>query len=325
MKRTILALALLQLLLLASTSRADTTPTSIPTGETPSIDGTLANGEWKEAVHVELAPEGEAWLLQDEEALYVGLKVGGNCIPSLALLQGDDTVLVLHASASLGTAAYERSGGEWKATRGFEWRCRSGRTSDEDRQRFLADEGWYANTVEDGRKGEAEYRIDRRLLSGATPRLAVVACRLQPMPPTACAWPPTVEDGTRDQELLFGNTPNLELEPDTWAPLDLGASLSPAEQLDARLAEIEADDDPVQAYRALLDLLDEQGDEASDRARKLRKKLEKNKAVEAEAKAQRRLESAVKLLRKKLREIETKYPGTRAARIAKEQRESLDP
>ncbi len=273
MMRTTLALAVL--LILTCTSRSETPLTKVPFGKSPTMDGTLAAEEWKDALPVELDPEGEALLLQDEKALYVGLRVGRNCIPSLAVHQ-EDKILVLHASASLGTAAYARSGEAWRANRKFTWRCRDGQTSDEERASFTADEGWFATTNGVGRPGEAEYTIDRRLLKGAFPRLAIVACRLQPMPPTACAWPKTVRDGTRNQDLLFGKTPDLDFDPESWAQLDLGRAPTSAERFEAGLDDVEAEQDPVDAYRALLDLLAEHREQgtSSERARRLRQRLE---------------------------------------------------
>ncbi|MHC4576917.1 MAG: hypothetical protein ACYTED_05865 [Planctomycetota bacterium] len=269
-------LALTMLLVLAGTSSGGASPTKIAAGEPPTIDGTLATEEWKDALHVELAPEGKAFLLQDDEALYVGLKVGQNCIPSLALLRGEK-ILVLHASASLGTAVYERSGEGWKATRTFAWRCPNGKTSAADRERFLADEGWFATTIGVGRKGEAEYRIERRMLAGKSPTLALVVCRLQPGTPTACVWPATVKDGTKDQALLFGRTPDLDFDPETWARLDMGTASQPADRFKAELDRVEAAaaKSPVEAYLALLDLLEENDDvqEGRDRAARLRRTL----------------------------------------------------
>lgn len=317
---------LMVLLMLAGTSDGESTSTPVPSGKPPTIDGSLARDEWKDAREIELQPTGQAFLLQDEQALYVGLRVGANCIPSLCLLHGE-RILVLHASASLGTAEYERSAEAWTATRKFAWRCRGGQAADQERARFLAEEGWVATTTADGRPGEAEYRIERRLLAGGLPRIAVVACRIQPMPMTACAWPDTVRDDSCNQDLLFGKTPDLQLAPKTWARLDLGQVKTPAERFETALDEIEAESNPVDAYHALLDLLDGAGEsgEASKRAKLLRKRLEARKEVAGEVKAQRRLEAALKLARKKLHEVAEKHPDTRAARLARRCLESLAP
>jgi len=321
----IATLALALLLTLTAVGYGENSPTPVARGDRPTIDGTLEPGEWRDATYVRLDPEGEAFLLQDEEGLYVGLRLGAKSIPSLALFR-DDKVFVLHASASLGTAEYVRSGKTWRAVRGFTWRCRDG-AADEERARFLAEEGWLATTIGDGRGGEAEYRIERRLLDDASLRVALVICRLEPMPPMACAWPETVRDGTREQDLLFGGTPDLDLRPDTWAQIDLGPVGTPVERFEDALDAIEAESDPVQAYLGLLDLLDAHAEAAagSDRAQRIRKSLEKDKAVAAEAKAQQRLEAALALACRKLREVESRYPGTRAARIARERLEALGP
>jgi hypothetical protein len=138
------------------------------------------------------------------------------------------------------------------------------------------------------------------------------------MPLAACAWPDTLKDGTKSQDLLFGKTPRLHFEPKTWARLDVGPSKTPAERFEAALDEVEAEPNPIDAYHALLDLLDDAGrhGSASARARHLRKRLEAQKAVAAEVRAQRRLDAALKLARKKLEEVAAKYPKTRAARLA---------
>jgi hypothetical protein len=314
-------LALTTLLVLAGTGSAEVSAAKIPVGKPPTLDGSLAPEEWKDALRVGLTPEGEALLLQDEEALYVGLRVEPNCLPSLALSRGGK-ILVLHASASLGTAVYERSGEGWKATRTFAWRCRDGQTSGAEKARFLADEGWFATTIGVGRKGEAEFRIERRLLTGKSPALALVACRLRRGAPTACVWPQTLSDGTADQALLFGRTPDLDFDPETWGRLDLGTSGHDA-GIEAELDGIAAlaAKDQVKAYRSLLYLLEENADarEGRDRAKRLRRTLEGRKPVAREAAAQRKLDAALKLLRRKLREVVERYPGTRAARLAEGQ------
>jgi hypothetical protein len=336
MRRTVLLLAIL-ITITAAAARAGEIPrTPIPKGNAPKIDGVLSEGEWKDAKRVALAPEGEGWLMRDDKMLYVAVRTGRNCIPSLALLK-DGKIVIIHASASLGTAVYERSGDVWAASRTFKWRCRNGRTTGPGCDEFLADEGWFGTTCEMGKRGEAEFRIARRLLTDGETRFALVVCRLMPMPMIACVWPATVNDGSTEQDLLFGRCPKLTFEPDTWARLELAKPVSPAVRFLKGLDAIEKalDKDPRKAYVDLLDLVAAHVDvkEHHDRAKNLRVKLEKRKEVRPEATAQRRLESVLrwvkkngerrKIMEKKFREIETKYPETRAARVAREMREKL--
>ena len=109
-----------------------------------------------------------------------------------------------------------------------------------------------------GTKGEAEYRIERRLLEGETPRLAVVACRLDAGRPLACTWPADLADATTNGELLMGSCPTaLEFDPEAWTRLELGPTGTPEEQLDCGLDDVEktTGEDPAGAYVLLLDLL----------------------------------------------------------------------
>ena len=332
MFRSALVVALMFLLALVGTALAGialagTPPTEVASGKAPTIDGTLGEDEWKDAVPLELDPVGEAYLLQDDDALYVGLKVGDNCIPSLALMH-QEKVHVLHASASLGTAVYERADGHWKPTRRFTWRCRNGLQSGDECAKFLADEGWYATTTQDGRRGQAEYRIERSLLSGETVRLAIVVCRLQPQPMRACVWPEDVRDGTRNQNLLFGKAETLDFEPHTWARLALGPVLTPAQRFLGTLERLEtlAPTHPVDAWVELVELVEAYPDLAvrSERATALRKTLAKDKAVTREIAAQKKLDAALKSTRQRLLDIEKRYAGTRAADLARERLDALE-
>jgi hypothetical protein len=318
---------LLLVLMTGPALAADGPPLAVPAGPAPTLDGSLDDAAWAGAARVPLHPEGEAFLVRDGSALYVGLRVPGRGLPSLALAR-ERTIRVLHASASLGTAVYEPNDGRWTASRTFAWQCRDGQTEEGERERFLEAEGWLATTMAMGTGGEAEYRLAAELWQGAHTRLALVVCQLAAGPPTPCVWPARVADGTTDRTLLFGTCPDLRFAPDTWGRL---ATPSVQETLDRLEASVPRD--PAGAYVQLLDLLAAHP-EAAGEAQELRQQLEVLPAVRPEAEAQRDLEAVLdwlhgdevqpELAREKLQAVATRHPGTRAARVAGEHGERLD-
>jgi len=71
----------------------------------------------------------------------------GPRIASLYLVRGD-RLWVLHASAALGTAEYERRAGRWRLVHGFRFACRG--EGPACRAAFARREGWSAEISETG-------------------------------------------------------------------------------------------------------------------------------------------------------------------------------
>ena len=134
----------------------------VPRGRAPTIDGVVRPSEWKNAATRPLEGGGRIHLLHDGKDLYVGLsELPGTGWGYGALMLGSsDTVLVLHASAKVGSAAYvahgEGAARLWRPlSKTYEWKA--GYT-------LYAEEGWMADVApRDGAKGR-EFRISRRTL-----------------------------------------------------------------------------------------------------------------------------------------------------------------
>jgi hypothetical protein len=183
----------------------------------PVIDGKVTPVEWKSATHVALTEGGgEALLLHDGNYLYVGIigfrpGIGSVCV------RGRSGIRVLHASAALGTAAFEPEEGKWRLTRPFTWTNRDTGTSAEamaDREKFLATSGWFANTSPTVLTMR-EFQIPAR---GQTEVPIVIGFYtytkdLQKMN----YWPSNIEDDCVDMELAGGFTDrDYTFDPSKW-------------------------------------------------------------------------------------------------------------
>jgi formylglycine-generating enzyme required for sulfatase activity len=196
----------------------------VPAGTLPSLDGSLGPDEWTGAYHDELSDGGELYLMQDGDHLYVGIRASGtgSGVGSVCVVRGDE-VAILHSSAALGTAVYERGEAGWQQTRGFSWRCRS--TSDtpsaqEERDRFLQEEGWLANNGRMGVPGEVEYQI---AMPEGSLRLAVTYIG-PPDYEAVARWPTGLDDDCGNAQMLQGPIPEqARFAPETWI------TISPAE------------------------------------------------------------------------------------------------
>ncbi|TWI04780.1 hypothetical protein IP90_00918 [Luteimonas cucumeris] len=185
---------------------------------TPTIDGVAKPGEWAGARREKLVGGGEVWLLRAGNDLYVAVEGSGTGFPSLCV--GDaDRVEVLHASAALGTVAYQRGAKAWSRGPGFEWRVRDlpepAPTLSTDRESFLKEQRWLANTSRTG----APFREFRIILDAGRRFLGVVFLSTNGM--QAAYWPASVNDGCRDMDLLRGEAPHsVELTPSRWHDIE---------------------------------------------------------------------------------------------------------
>ena len=115
---------------------------------------------------------GEVTITSNGDFLDVAVKGPRSGLASLCV--GDDrTVRILHASAAVGEAIYERDGDSWKLRTGFEWKLRDASTgppSEEQVKQFFASTGWTANPSRTG-DPQRNFRIrvtDRTRYLGVT-------------------------------------------------------------------------------------------------------------------------------------------------------------
>lgn len=187
-----------------------------PTEPAVTLDGTIAADEWAAGEPLDPAPAFPLHVLRGS-SLYVGVEAGQG-FPHVCLFDGE-RVRILHASASLGTAVYEREGEGWRRTEAFDWVARDADEAvarDEQRAENLTQRGWAATTMGMGEPGHTELQIDLDPATTAKVRWAVTVFGAT----GATVWPPTVSDGCADTKLLMGEPPEqAQFDPSTWAAL----------------------------------------------------------------------------------------------------------
>lgn len=179
------------------------------------LDGVIDAEEWASASAPEPAPSFELKFLRDAD-LWVGF--AAKAYPHICVFDGTH-VRVLHASASLGTAVYERDGDGWVRARAFEWAAKDADEANvaaKQRTAYFDAEGWTGTTMGMGTKGQAELRVRIDPATAADAKIAVATFGAG----GAATWPDGLSDGCASKDLLMGNPPEtLEFQPGTWAAL----------------------------------------------------------------------------------------------------------
>lgn len=194
-----------------------TTTLPAPRGTAPVIDGERADGEWDDAVRVELLGGAEMLLKHDDEFLFVLIESKAKGIASVCV-ERSGGVAILHASAALGTAFYK--GGMKGSTldRPFFFELRDTGMSLEAkkaRKTFLSQELWFANTSKHGASvREMQISLDIAPEHGRIP-MAVTWYMFDDG--VVAYWPEDLSDGCLNLEVIKGNTPqSLDFEPHRW-------------------------------------------------------------------------------------------------------------
>ncbi|WP_421871486.1 hypothetical protein [Marinoscillum sp.] len=106
--------------------------------------------------------------------LKVYVKAEEMYVASICICQGDQ-VDVFHASAALGKISYAREGDRWVTNDSFVFSMRETAMDLETiklRENYFRENGWLANTMEMGEKGEVEFILDKSQFSGSTLKIA---------------------------------------------------------------------------------------------------------------------------------------------------------
>ncbi|HSF82269.1 MAG TPA: hypothetical protein VLA49_13585 [Anaerolineales bacterium] len=192
----------------------------VPAGEPPTVDGTIATEEWQNA-EVEIFSDGsELLLLQAGGFLYLGIRANfkGMIAGNVFINQGDE-ISILHSSAALGTAIYQRGEESWQQKQDFAWRCRDSSNSESalaERAEFLEAEGWLAANGRMGTPNELEYKIK---IPEQDFRLAVVYIKSS-YPYEKVPWPVDLDDDCISP--TPGGMPKiLAFSPEAWKGLQL--------------------------------------------------------------------------------------------------------
>ena len=215
---TLLRLVLVLIFVLTAAASALQAPAArIPPGREPTLDGVMGAEEWRDAAT--LARDGEATLFGKRagDTLFLGLRGAGAGITTVGLLpEGGSRLCVLHASASLGTAEYERQGDAWTAVRPFAWSSKSPPGTAEgnaERAAFREAEGWLGTLASMG--ADSEIAID--LGAGRDGRLRCAVGHLGGSP---VRIPAGSQDGLFGMTLQMGTAPEtLAADPSQWLEL----------------------------------------------------------------------------------------------------------
>jgi hypothetical protein len=202
----------------------------VPLGSEPTLDGVMGEEEWRDAAT--LAGSGAARLLGKRagDRLFLGLRGAASGITTLGLLpEGGTHLRVLHASASLGTAEYEREGAGWKLLRPFAWGAKlPPGTAEGDRARaeFREAEGWLGTLVSMG--ADSEMAIDWTAAGwGADVQAPRFRCAVARFGGAPLRIPELSQDGLFGMSLQMGTAPaTLAADPALWLELDLAAAPS---------------------------------------------------------------------------------------------------
>jgi hypothetical protein len=147
--------------------------------------------------------------------LSVSITGTGPGLASLCLATGSH-VRILHASAALGEAVFERAGDAWTLRRGFDWQLRdtpaAPQPTELESNAFFARNGWIANASRAGSP-----RRDFRIRLQNEPQFLAIAFLRFSDPPAMSYWPHTVADDCTLSRVAQGDLPeSASFKPGTW-------------------------------------------------------------------------------------------------------------
>ena len=180
----------------------------------PSIDGRIDEQEWAGAKRAKLSGGGEVLILPRDEFVYVAVRGPRPGLASLCVSKGK-SVRILHASAAVGEATFERWGDVWMKRQGFEWTLRdsprTGGPSEKAKIDALAKAGWLANASAAG-SPEREFQIAATDIES----LGVTFLSIDE-PMTVSYWPATMSDDCRTVKIPQGYLPDTaRFDPSSW-------------------------------------------------------------------------------------------------------------
>lgn len=167
--------------------------------------------------NVAAALEGGGGMAMRREGDALHVTVTGPRAGLASLCVGDDRrVRILHASAAVGEALYERSGGTWTLKRGFDWKLRdspqAGPPSAQASDEFFAAMGWTANPSREGAP-----RRDFRIRLTGDVRFLGVAFLSTEDPLAVAHWPASMDDDCRSVKVAQGYLPETaRFTPERW-------------------------------------------------------------------------------------------------------------
>ncbi len=185
----------------------------VPQGNAATMDGTFSPGEWDRALITDLTYGGTMMLMHDDGYLYLGIRSSAMGFGSICSFENDQ-ISILHSSAGLGTAIYERDAQGWQRIQQFSYCCWGASQSELDD--FLQKEAWVSSVGTRGAPEEMEYQI---AMEEGSLTLAVVYVDDLSFK-SALYWPETLDDDCLGLALIPEDPPErLHISPETWVTI----------------------------------------------------------------------------------------------------------
>ena len=202
---------------------------TIPKGSTITVDGVSAEQEWDDATTVDF--EGGEYLKMKQDGEYVLLAIKGEKLGiSSVAIHAENEVKILHASAGLITAVYNRQGESWVQTEEFRSERQRMVSAEKDNPARIAKNlelyGWGANIlplkppVDFDQQTVTEYKISLSLLKNGVSTLSVVFSQRTAKLPLARAPKGLADDSLLKSMVHGANVEILHFAPDTWLRLE---------------------------------------------------------------------------------------------------------
>ena len=205
------------------TSLTEQSTISVPQGKPLAIDGTMSPSEWDSAGVETFSDGSELFLMYSDGYLYLAIRANTTeMIAGNIFINRGDEIVILHSSAALGTALYEKGVGSWQQTQGFVWCCRMtdhSEVAQAERDAFLKEEHWVAANARMGSPNELEYQIE---VTNETLRLAVNFIKAS-NPNVKIPWPNDLDDDCI-KPTPGGIPAQLHFTPDMWAIIGISFS-----------------------------------------------------------------------------------------------------
>lgn len=182
----------------------------VPQGNAATVDGTFSPNEWDGALTTDLANGGTLMLMHDDGYLYLGIRSRAMGFGSICL-SDENQVSILHSSAGLGTAVFEKDDQGWRRIRQFSYCCWG--VNQSKLSEFLQTEAWVSSVGTRGVPEEMEYQI---AMNDGSLTLAMVYVDDLTFE-TALFWPETLDDDCLGLALVPEDPPErLSFSPETW-------------------------------------------------------------------------------------------------------------
>jgi hypothetical protein len=187
----------------------------VPQGKPPLIDGTISPGEWDNAMIESFSDGSELLLMYSEGYLYLGIRANASdMIVGNVFINHGDEIVILHASAALGAAIYQKETDQWQLTQNFDWCCRG--TGDNE---AAQEERWVGTNSRIGTPNELEFQIE---MTNESLRMAANYIKVSE-PNVKIPWPNDLDDDCIKP--TPGGLPELlYFLPDKWATIGIQSS-----------------------------------------------------------------------------------------------------